>query len=188
MNNFRFRLILSVILLSCFAHTLTAHPFPWAMSAPSEASGTLRANKESLSDVGYSFDYLADNSKVARLYVSKDMLASAHASGLLKSSQWDFSKVVGNATGLLVLHTHSQSTTTRIRNDYRAVLKDKHYEMVYQIRSQNTEIMVFGIRNKQNGFKELLFFRFRDSYCSRVVQITGNFTSKDIATVIKKHP
>jgi hypothetical protein len=45
--------------------------------------------------------------------------------------------------------------------------------------------MVFGIRGKGRKLKELLIFRFRDDYCSRVVQLTGELTTDDIGNIIK---
>jgi hypothetical protein len=54
-----------------------------------------------------------------------------------------------------------------------------------QLSANNVEIMVFGIRGKGRKLKELLIFRFRDDYCSRVVQLTGELTTDDIGNIIK---
>jgi hypothetical protein len=54
-----------------------------------------------------------------------------------------------------------------------------------QLSVDNVEIIVFGIRSKGRKLKELLIFRFRDNYCSRVVQLTGELTTDDIGNIIK---
>jgi hypothetical protein len=54
-----------------------------------------------------------------------------------------------------------------------------------QLNANNVEIIVFGIRGKGRKLKELLIFRFRDDYCSRVVQLTGELTTDDIGNIIK---
>ena len=55
--------------------------------------------------VYYSFDHYANNSKVARSFVSEDMLEAASRSGALKSSAWDVSGVVSRLKSLLSLHS-----------------------------------------------------------------------------------
>lgn len=136
--------------------------------------------------VGYSFDRLAENPKVARLFVSEEMLSAAKAE-VLKSDRWNFSQVAERLTSILVMHTHSRSTTESIRKDYQNVSKMKQYDLLMQLRSGNVDIMVFGIRGRNRDLSELLIFRFRDHYCSRVVQMTGKLSIDDIANIIKLH-
>ena len=54
-----------------------------------------------------------------------------------------------------------------------------------QLSANNVEITIFGIRGKGRKLKELLIFLFRDDYCSRVVQLTGELTTDDIGNIIK---
>ena len=61
----------------------------------------------------------------------------------------------------------------------------KEYELLMQLNSNNVEIIVFGVRGKGRELNELLIFRFRDNYCSRVVQLTGKLTTDDIGNIVK---
>ena len=134
--------------------------------------------------MAFSFDHLAGNPKVQRTFVSGEMLAIAREQ-LLKNDRWEFKHVVDRLSSVLALHTHSRSTTATIRNNYEAVSKIKDYELLMQLSVDNVEIIVFGIRGKGRKLNELLIFRFRDNYCSRVVQLTGELTTDDIGTIIK---
>jgi hypothetical protein len=59
------------------------------------------------------------------------------------------------------------------------------YELLLHQRVENTDVIVFGVRKKGRTLSELLIFRFRDDYCSRVVQMTGELSIDDIAKIIK---
>ena len=172
--------IQTLIFLFCFSPALvapaSAHP------APKGASSSLK--KEARPKVAYSFDHLASNKKVTRLFISNEMLSAANAS-LVKSDRWEFSHIVDRLTSVLTTHTHSVSTTATLRRDYEKVSQMKEYELLMQLNSNNVEIIVFGVRGKGRELNELLIFRFRDNYCSRVVQLTGKLTTDDIGNIVK---
>ncbi len=155
---------------------LGAHP------APKGASSSLK--KDARPKVAYSFDHYADNKKVTRLFISDEMLSVANAS-LVKSDRWEFSKIVDRLSSILTMHTHSTSTTASIRQDYEKVAKMKEYELLMQFTQNDVEIIVFGVRGKGRELKELLIFRFRNTYCSRVVQLTGKLSTDDIGNIIQ---
>lgn len=150
------------------------------LSATTKTKGKVNKVK-----VGYSFDHFAENAKVSRLFVSDEMLATMHSAGQLKSSHWNFDRIVQRMTSLLSLHTHSRSTTLVFRKDYNEVLKEKDYEQLYYLRDGNIQMVVFGIRAGGKKLKEILIFRFRDNYCSRVVQLTGDLNTDDIPVLLK---
>ena len=154
------------------------------MAHPSVSTAQTLARAESKPKVGFSFDHLAGNQKVQRTFVSGEMLSIAREQ-LIKNDRWEFKHVVDRLTSVLTLHTHSRSTTATIRSNYEAVSALKDYELLMQLSANNVEIMVFGIRGKGRKLKELLIFRFRDDYCSRVVQLTGELTTDDIGNIIK---
>lgn len=162
-----------------------------AMLPTNAASGNpaiLSANsllaKDSRPEVGYSFDHHADNPKIERLFVSEEMLTILR-SQIIQSDHWEFSQVVDRLSSILTMHTHSRSTTDVIRSDYQKVLTSKTYELLMHQSSKTTNVIVFGVRKKGIKLSELLIFRFRDNYCSRVVQLTGELTIHDIANIIK---
>jgi hypothetical protein len=166
------------LLYICSAFEIPAFAHP----APKMASATM--SSKARPRVAYSFDHLAGNKKVTRLFISDEMLSAANAS-LVKSDRWEFSHIVDRLTSVLTMHTHSTSTTARIRQDFEKVSQMKDYELLMQLNSENVEIIVFGVRGRGRELNELLIFRFRDSYCSRVVQLTGKLTTDDIGNIIK---
>lgn len=141
-------------------------------------------SKDARPKVGFSFDHLAENQKITRLYVSEEMLSVAR-SQLVKDDLWEFSHVVDRLTSILTMHTHSRSTTATIRGNYKTVTTMENYELLLHQNTGKTDVIVFGVRKKGRELSELLIFRFRDDYCSRVVQMTGKLTIDDIANIIK---
>lgn len=139
--------------------------------------------------VYYSFDHYANNPKVSRTYISGDMMRAANASSLLRSTPWDLSKVTSEITSLLSLHTHSQSTTGQVMKDLVKVHHSKNYEEYMNVASttKGTKLMVYCHLGRNNVIEELLIFRFRSNYCSRVVQITGKLKKEDIGRIIHKN-
>ena len=113
------RVILSSILLLC-----GALPLPHALHAE-EVPVVLTITADSNVKVFYSFDHYANNSKMARTYVSEEMLQAAKNSNMLQSNVWDVSGVISRLTSLLALHTHSRSTTTSVRKDMERVTAKK---------------------------------------------------------------
>ena len=172
-----FKILLCTICCSPFISSV-------AVAHPSVSTAKVLARSEAKPKVGFSFDHLAGNKKVQRTFVSGEMLSIAREQ-LLKNDRWEFKHVVDRLTSVLALHTHSRSTTATIRSNYEAVSALKDYELLMQLSANNVEITIFGIRGKGRKLKELLIFRFRDDYCSRVVQLTGELTTDDIGNIIK---
>mgnify|MGYP000166873725 CR=1 FL=1 len=136
--------------------------------------------------VYYSFDHYANNPKVSRTFIAGDMLQAARGTTALKSSAWDVSGVTDRLTSLLSLHTHSVSTTKAVRKDLERVAAKKAYERIMHSRWDDKELIVFCHRARgKNNIDELLVFKFRSSYCSRVIQMTGRLRTSDIAAILK---
>lgn len=135
--------------------------------------------------VYYSFDHYADNAKVKRTFVSGDMLKAAVGSSVLQSSAWDVSTVASRLTSLLSLHTHSVSTTKLVRKDLERVSAKRDYERVMHSTWDDKELIVFCHRGHGKNIEELLVFKFRDNYCSRVIQMTGKLRISDITNILK---
>lgn len=134
--------------------------------------------------VYYSFDHYANNPKVTRTYVSGDMLNAVSGTKLQKNSTYNVSGVVSRLTGLLSLHTHSVSTSKRMRQDMEKIAAMKAYERLMQTVIDNREIHVFAHRTGKTGLDELVIFKFRDGYCGRVIQLTGKLKTSDIAAIL----
>lgn len=173
-------LIRLFILAGCFAPTMAMT----ATALPAASPVVNMLTKDARPKVEFSFDHLADNPKVTRLYVSEEMLSVARAQ-LMKPDHWEFSHVVDRLTSILTMHTHSRSTTATIRGNYKTVSTMEDYELLLHQHVEKTDVIVFGVRKKGRALSELLIFRFRDDYCSRVVQMTGELTIDDIAKIIK---
>lgn len=136
--------------------------------------------------VYYSFDRYATNPKVSRTYISGEMLKAAGTTSVWKSSAWDISKVASRLTSLLSLHTHSRSTTAKVREDFEKVMRMKEYEEYMNTESGSIKVIVFCHRGRGKTIDELLVFRFRSDYCSRVIQMTGKLQASDISAIIRK--
>lgn len=173
------RFILSSILLLC-----GALPLSHALHAE-EVPVVLTITADSNVKVFYSFDHYANNSKMARTYVSGEMLQAAKNSNMLQSNVWDVSGVISRLTSLLALHTHSRSTTASVRKDMERVTAKKEYERVMHSQWDDKEIAVYVHRTHGKNISELLIFKFRSNYCSRIIQLTGKLRTTDIAAIIR---
>lgn len=162
--------------------------FPFAEAAPAEAT-TAPAKATVIfaetKKVYYSFNRYAANPKMDRTYVSKEMLQAAGSAGAFKSSAFDISPVASRLTSLLSMHTHSRSTTNCVRQDLAKVSQMIQYDHIMQKKSNDTELYIFCHRRNGKKIDELLVFRFRDTYCSRVIQLTGDLRTDDIAAILK---
>jgi len=157
-----------------------------ASAEPRKVSETAVIAEGSDVKVFYSFDHYANNKKVTRTFISGDMLAAAQGTKLFKSTAWDISTVVSRLTSLLSLHTHSVSTTQLFQKDLSAVRAKKAYECLMQSQWDDIKLYVFAHRSRGKGnLDELLIFKFRNTYCTRVIQMTGKLRTADIATIIK---
>lgn len=136
--------------------------------------------------VYYSFDHYANNPKMTRSFVSEDMLEAASRTGLLKSTAWDVTEVASRLKSLLSLHTHSRSTTKQVRQDLEKVSSRPAYERMMHTRTDNTELVVFCHRKgRGKDIDELLIFKFKSDFCSRVIQLTGKLRANDISSILK---
>lgn len=135
--------------------------------------------------VYYSFDHYANNPKMQRTFISGDMLSAAQGTSVLQSSAWDVSGVVSRLTSLLTLHTHSRSTTKMVQKDLERVSAKRDYERIMHSRWEDKELIVFCHRGRGKNIEELLVFKFRSDYCSRVIQMTGKLRTDDIANIIR---
>lgn len=150
-----------------------------ALPTPAEAVSNDRPK------VRFSFDAYADHPKVQRVYVSREMLSAALASGTLKNGTWDITHIVQRLTSLLSLHTHSRSTSQQMRSTMQQLSKKKQYELLMQTHAKNVEIVAFCHRTSRNKIDEIVVFRFRDGYCGRIIQITGALRSEDVLLLMK---
>lgn len=135
--------------------------------------------------VSYTFDHYAQNGKVARSYISEAMIDAAVKSGKLNHSTWGLQGVASRLTSLLLMHTHSRSTTKSFKEDYKNVARSSDYECLLSEDSGDIRLVVFAHRSKGRTIGELLIFRFRSDYCTRVVQLTGKLRESDIPEILK---
>lgn len=135
--------------------------------------------------VHYSFDRYAGNANVVCKFISEGMLRSAQKTSLASSGTWDFNQVINRLTSLLTLHTHSTSVTRQLREDLRKVSAKKQYELIMHSRENGKEIYVFRHPRGKGKMDELLIFRFRNTYCSRVVQLTGDLKDADVERILR---
>ncbi len=68
----------------------------------------------------------------------------------------------------------------------KKVSKIKAYELYMQTYWNDIKLIVFCHRGKGKVIEELLIFKFRSNYCSRVMQLTGKIQPEDITNIIKK--
>lgn len=150
-----------------------------ALPVPAEAAASDRPK------VRFSFDAYADHPKVKRVYVSQEMLTAALASGTLKNGTWDITHIASRLTSLLSLHTHSRSTSQMMRETMQQLSKKKQYDLLIHTYAKTAEILAFCHRAGRNKIDEIVVFRFRDGYCGRIIQITGDLRSEDVMLLMK---
>ncbi|GEM_PF-752142 len=186
-NTFHNLFILLIMKQILFTLTLLILMLPVSLPIRADKkTGTTTTAPSSSVKVYYSFDHYANNPKMARSFVSEDMLEAALRAGLLTSTAWDISEVASRLKSLLSLHTHSRSTTKKVRQDLEKVNGLSAYEQMMHTYSDNIELIVFcHHRGKGKDIDELLIFKFRSDYCSRVIQLTGKLKADDIAAILK---
>lgn len=146
------------------------------------AEHTVRA--EGAPDVVMSFDHYATNEKMLRSYISKNMIKAMERAGKLKFDHWDVSALLPRLTSILSMHTHSRSTSQLVRKDMKKAYGNSKLERVLHTKQNNVELVVFCHRERKT-IKEIIIFRFRDDYCGRIFQITGNLSDDDLMKLMK---
>ena len=169
-----------IVFLLCVGATL----FPLRMDAE-PLSVSAEASSKDRPKVRFSFDAYANHPKVKRVFVSQEMLAAALASGTLKNGTWDITHIVQRLTSLLSLHTHSKSTSQQMRATMQELSRKKQYELLIHTYAKTAEILAFCHRSGKNKIDEIVVFRFRDGYCGRIIQITGDLRSEDVMLLMK---
>ncbi len=138
--------------------------------------------------VGYSFDHYANNSNMQHTYISEDMLRAAGTTSVWKSSAWNISQVANRLTGVLSLHTHSYSTTQKVHQDQQRIDKMRIYEKyIHTNWNDGVELVVYCRKGRGRTIEELVIFKFKNSYCSRVIQLTGKLRPEDITSIIRQN-
>ena len=177
----------NTITLILFLLCVGATVFP-LRTAATPLPVSAEASSKSRPKVRFSFDAYADHPKVKRVFVSQEMLAAALASGTLKNGTWDITHIVQRLTSLLSLHTHSKSTSQQMRATMQELSKKKQYELLIHTYAKTAEILAFCHRSGRDKIDEIVVFRFRDGYCGRIIQITGDLRSEDVMLLMKLKP
>lgn len=157
---------------------------PASRAAEAEAARPTTVRAADAPDVAYSFDHYATNSKMERSFISESMLQAMARAGKLNFSHWNVTALAPRLTSVLSLHTHSRSTTKLVRADVQKVVARKKYDCVLQTSQGDVEIYVYA-RRRRKVIAELIIFRFRSDYCSRVFQLTGSMKDGDVAALMK---
>lgn len=169
------------ILLLFIASLLPTATLAGTRAWDTEARGVRHeaGGKDVRPNVNYSFDHYANNKKVAHVYVSETLLETVAHNGGLDNSFVDLDWVLKRLTGVLMLHTHSRSTTKSFRSDEEKLRRAGAYEKMMHNRSGTEEVIVYCHMKKRDVMDEIVIFKFKDDYCTRVVQLTGKFRPSD---------
>lgn len=157
---------------------------PASRAAEAAAARPTTVRAADAPDVAYSFDHYATNSKMERSFISESMLQAMARAGKLNFSHWNVTALAPRLTSVLSLHTHSRSTTKLVKADVQKVVARKKYDCVLQTSQGDVEIYVYA-RRRRKVIAELIIFRFRSDYCSRVFQLTGSMKDGDVAALMK---
>lgn len=123
------------------------------------------------------FDKYAEMDNVTSVYISKamfQMMPSLETGGL------NLVNMVGKIDGLQILTTKQADVREKMKKDFGSQISNQHVELM-RVKDGKTRT-VFYIKQKDDIVNELIVLADTDAEYS-VIQLTGNFTLKDIRSI-----
>lgn len=127
------------------------------------------------------FEKYADMKNVSYVYISKYMLGMAGKSTPSVPGV-DMKSLVSKLTGLQIISSEEKTARTKLKNDVKDILAREKYEVLMQVREDDSKVDIYHCVGKQQSVVVMLM---NEDDSTTVMVFSGNFTLDDVMKMTK---
>jgi len=128
------------------------------------------------------FEKYADMKNVSYVYISKYMLGMASKTATPSVPGVDMKSLFSKLTGIQIVSSEEKTARTKLRNDVKDIFVRDKYEVLMQMREDDSKVDIYHCVGKQQSVVVML----TDEDDSTTVMIfSGNFTLDDVMKMAK---
>ena len=127
------------------------------------------------------FEKYADMKNVSYVYISKYMLGMAGTS-TPSVPGIDMKSLVSKLTGLQIISSEEKTARTKLKNDVKDILAREKYEVLMQVREDDSKVDIYHCVGKQQSVVVMLM---NEDDSTTVMVFSGNFTLDDVMKMTK---
>ena len=128
------------------------------------------------------FEKYADMKNVSYVYISKYMLGMASKSAAPSVPGVDMKSLASKLTGIQIISSEEKAARTKLKNDVKEILAREKYEVLMQVREDDSKVDIYHCVGKQQSVVVML----TDEDDSTTVMIfSGHFTMDDVMKMTK---
>ena len=128
------------------------------------------------------FEKYADMKNVSYVYISKYMLGMASKSAAPSVPGVDMKSLTSKLTGMQIISSEEKTARTKLKNDVKEILAREKYEVLMQVREDDSKVDIYHCVGKQQSVVVML----TDEDDSTTVMIfSGHFTMDDVMKMTK---
>lgn len=128
------------------------------------------------------FEKYADMKNVSYVFISKYMLGMAGKAATPSVPGVDIKTLASKLTGLQIISSEEKSARAKLKNDVKEILSHDKYEVLMQIREDDSKVDIYHCVGKQQSVVVMLA---DEGDSATVMVFSGNFTLDDIMKMTK---
>ena len=128
------------------------------------------------------FEKYADMKNVSYVYISKYMLGMASKSAAPSVPGVDMKSLASKLTGIQIISSEEKATRTKLKNEVKGILARDKYEVLMQIREDDSKVDIYHCIGKQQSVVVMLT---DEDDSSTVMVFSGHFTMDDVMKMTK---
>ena len=129
------------------------------------------------------FEKYADMKNVSYVYISKYMLGMASKASMPSVPGVEMKSLLSKLTGIQIISSEDKTARTKLKNDVKDILAREKYEVLMQIREDDSKVDIYHCVGKQQSVVVMLM----DEDDSATVMIfSGHFTMDDVMKLTQR--
>ena len=128
------------------------------------------------------FEKYADMKNVSYVYISKYMLGLASKSTPSVPGV-DMKSLVSKLTGIQIISSEEKAARTKLKNDVKEILAREKYEVLMQVREDDSKVDIYHCVGKQQSVVVMLT---DEDDSTTVMVFSGTFTLDDVMRMTKQ--
>ena len=130
------------------------------------------------------FEKYADMKNVSYVFISKYMLSMAGKAATPAAIPGvDTKTLLGKLTGLQIISSEEKTARTKLKNDVKDILAHDNYEVLMQIREDDSKVDIFHCIGTQQSAVVMLV---DDDDSATVMVFSGHFTMEDVMKMVQE--
>ena len=129
------------------------------------------------------FEKYADMKNVSYVYISKYMLGMAKRPSNMPSVPGvDMKSMISKLTGIQIISSEEKAARTKLKNEVKGILARDKYEVLMQIREDDSKVDIYHCIGKQQSVVVMLT---DEDDSTTVMVFSGHFTMDDVMKMTK---